>query len=620
MDIQIDKMRLDKDLVYNITTGSFNNKSYYGYSGSVLKSGICKYFRRKQFDKFEWCVIEMMIFGLKDKGLLTNVLNRMKILLMEELVCLNLGDIHNCICIFNEIDEEEELLNKIKKILQICAIVKKINRGRIVSYINNWYKLKPVELNFETIELKKVLEFKKPNDTDELLKYGELFINFLETKDEKIFKIYDILYSLDGNFGNRYRRKDAIYLLFSIIEKKFSSDKKFLEVFEFIKIMFFRKQMKERRSFGVWLMLIVWKYERLDFNINFKIPELNDSEIIKYFENREKIIINEEYVVKDYHVNKGFGIKSFGKMGCVVIDEDLSILGNKGKEFKDFYVKSKIDTEPTKSKEPIELTGTNKNTKTLKKKIKKRIDYIVDESKLEEIPWNNFQNVKVLEAGVCGLKVCCIKVTYLGKNYILKEMKPSFRLGRDYLLIDKMKKHFKINDLGMKRIKSNIGLEIVDKKIKSFVKNWKLSEREVVYCMMEEFINIGDLGKHKYFLEQDEVFKECLKIRLYDGLLRSSDNILRNILVNKDGVLMSIDEGDIYGKRKDIFGKIDWFKKKENISKTKKVANEILEEWKVEEKIPKFKKILTKFEFNDKIEEMEERLQNYTQIVMNELN
>jgi len=31
-----------------------------------LKSGICKYYRRKKFDKFEWCVIEMMLFGLKN--------------------------------------------------------------------------------------------------------------------------------------------------------------------------------------------------------------------------------------------------------------------------------------------------------------------------------------------------------------------------------------------------------------------------------------------------------------------------------------------------------------------------------------------------------------------------
>ena len=32
-------------------------------------------------------------------------------------------------------------------------------------------------------------------------------------------------------------------------------------------------------------------------------------------------------------------------------------------------------------------------------------------------------------------------------------MRPSFNYGRDYIIIDKLKKHFNINDLGMKRIK-----------------------------------------------------------------------------------------------------------------------------------------------------------------------
>ena len=89
---------------------------------------------------------------------------------------------------------------------------------------------------------------------------------------------------------------------------------------------------------------------------------------------------------------------------------------------------------------------------------------------------------------------------------------------------------------------------MVDKKKKSFVGNWKWGDREVVYCMMDDFENVGDLGKNKGFLERDGVFKESMKIRLFDGLFRSSDNILRNILVNKDGVVLSIDEGDILWK------------------------------------------------------------------------
>jgi len=44
---------LDASFVENIKAGTFNNRSYFGYNSKVLKSGICKYYRRKKFDKFE---------------------------------------------------------------------------------------------------------------------------------------------------------------------------------------------------------------------------------------------------------------------------------------------------------------------------------------------------------------------------------------------------------------------------------------------------------------------------------------------------------------------------------------------------------------------------------------
>ena len=144
--------------------------------------------------------------------------------------------------------------------------------------------------------------------------------------------------------------------------------------------------------------------------------------------------------------------------------------------------------------------------------------------------------MKVLEDGVCGLKVCCIKVVYEGNNFILKEMRPSFRLGRDYMIVDGLKGAFGVRDLKMRRIQSDKGLEVVDKSKKSFVGNWKWGEREVVYCMMEEFENVGDLGKNKQFLE-DVVFREALKIRLYDGLFRIGDNIKGIFIVGGGDVL-----------------------------------------------------------------------------------
>ena len=58
-----------------------------------------------------------------------------------------------------------------------------------------------------------------------------------------------------------------------------------------------------------------------------------------------------------------------------------------------------------------------------------------------------------------------------------------------------------------------------------------------------------------------------------------------NILVNSDGEVLSIDEGDIYGKRTKIFNKSDWFLKKEVVEKTRAMATEIVEEWKLDDKV-----------------------------------
>ena len=88
-----------------------------------------------------------------------------------------------------------------------------------------------------------------------------------------------------------------------------------------------------------------------------------------------------------------------------------------------------------------------------------------------------------------------------------------------------------------------------DTKIKTFVNNSLFADEDAVYCMMDYFDNIGDLGKNKEYLKDEFVVKECLKIRWLTDCLDLQDNIIRNILVNRDGELLSIDEGDIYGKR-----------------------------------------------------------------------
>ena len=86
--------------------GIFKGRSYYGFSPSVLKSGVCKYYRREFYDKFVWCIVEMLVFGFKEgsRGLITNITNRLRILLMEEIVPLEASKVALAVDLIAEMD------------------------------------------------------------------------------------------------------------------------------------------------------------------------------------------------------------------------------------------------------------------------------------------------------------------------------------------------------------------------------------------------------------------------------------------------------------------------------------------------------------------------------------
>ena len=653
---------LNKQMIEDMTCGMFNNKSYWGIKSNILKSGVCKYYRRGMMDKFEWCVVEMMIFGFKNKGLMTNILNRLKILLFEEIVISEVNLILICIDIMNKIDEEEDIMKKIGLVLEYIAIVKKCRRGRLVSYVKNWWKYKGEEYDLDGYELNKVLKYRKKDDSIELLKWGELLIECIEEKDDRMIDIFEKMCLIEGKMGRRYRRRDGIYLYWEIIEDMM--DSKLSKVFEFSKKMFYRKSMNERYYFGVWMGMFL--LDASSIKIIEKEYVINIVSVVKYFGDRKKMNIDEDFVVKDFHVNKKYGLDKFGKVGCFVENEDLGDLGDLGEIYRDFYVEKKIEIgeEEKLKKNKVkyiqpESKSKNSNDKQINnllklfgnrikdakdngdvvavvgdllkefkkannaknKKVRKNKLFKLDlEKNLEFINWNKFEIVKVLEEGVCGLKKCCIIVKYKEVKYVIKEMNKGFNYGRDYEMMDGLKKLFGIKDLEMRRIRSNKGLFRVDINKRSLVGNWKFDDIDSVYCMMKFYENIGDLGKNKNVLNNKKKVKELLKIRLFDGLFRSSDNILRNVLVGVDGELISIDEGDMFGKRSLIFNKKgDWSKKNMDMDMLNVVIKEMFEDDVMKRK-ETIKKMLLKFGFDEKVTEFEERIMNYRKIVLSEFD
>ena len=195
-------------------------------------------------------------------------------------------------------------------------------------------------------------------------------------------------------------------------------------------------------------------------------------------------------------------------------------------------------------------------------------------------------------------------------------MKKSFNFGIDAVFVDRIKHKFGLLSMRSRRIRSNKGLVKVNPK-GPYRHNCVIGKRfdGVIYVMMNYFENIGNVVQNKDV--RVCLKKELLKIRLFDGLFRSSDNIQRNILVGKNKyTLMSIDEGDIYGKRHMIFNrKGDWDKTYFEID----IFNQILDEWKLVEKIPMIEEIMIRYGFKSKIQEMKNRVLNYRDIVLGEI-
>ena len=576
----------------------FNNKSEFGYKSSELKSGICKYMRRSERDKLLWCIMELGKFNdiSKEKkaavAIVTNLINRLKILLMED---MNPGDIDR---IFNGImllEEYENSRNNRYILMKFVDVVINSEKNRVTSYINNWWRTRDFEI--EDLEISKCLKYKLKGDSNELLVLGENLIKFIEEKDERIFGVYMKMIKIEEKMGLRYRRKDGIYLYWVIMRNYMKNDK-MIKIFDFALHRFFNKSMKERYYFGIWIGIMVWKDNMLNENI-YDYINYNKEDELEYYENMEKLKLD-DYVLKDFHVNKNFTLEKFALVGAFVKNENLSILGENSKKYKDYYIEVKVNMNNRKS--------------TKKKVVKKKIK--IDNNNLNLVDWSNFKLIKIIEEGVCGGKLPCIIVEYNGEKKILKEMGKSMDYGLDYIVVDKCKKLFGLKDMNMKRIKSNKGLVKINVKGKSYVNNCKIDNKECIYCMMNFWDNISDLGKNKDKLSDISVVKECLKIRYFDGLFRSSDNILRNILINDKNELLSIDEGDIFGKRKYILNmNSDWCR----LNCKKDLIDTIIDEFiKNKEYYKKeVNKIMLKYNF-DYCKEFNERIDKYKEIVNNE--
>lgn len=591
----------------------FNNKSYFGYKSNALKSGICKYYRRNESDKFLWCVVEMMLFKFHEngKGLMTNLLNRLRILLMEDMSC---SEVDRTLLGIQKLEEFEKCDRKdYYKIFEFCQIVIEGKRGRSISYVNCWWRNHPDKLDLSQITVKEVLKYQKKGDNDEILKLGEKLIEYLKCNDEKILDILMKMIKFE-KVGKRYRRYEGLYLFMEIV-RDFCDNEKLIKLWDFAMEMLSRKKMKERYHFGVWFGTIMWKRNEIDFGKDMgtfdKKTSING--VLSNFIERDFLELD-DYVLKDWHVSKKYTLEKFSKVGAFVEDEDMELLSeSKFNIYKKCYMDMKVDKKPKGKKVEEEKTEEKPREKKPRKEVRndkwKKIKKMRGKSNFDDLETklsqelNPTQPIRLCTETTCGNKVMCFELN----GQIWKECRKSLNYNRDYCVVDGCKELFGLNKIGMTRVLSNFRIVKIDKGTKEWSNNWKKEtiidgEQLVVYCVMDRIEPGIEVGKMKRdVLGCRKLLKEFIKIGVFRGIFRVSDFNGRNVLLKGKDELVSIDEGDI-GKRLEILGKREkWLVVA--LNKDKAIINEIIAELNSDwnEKSELVKDIMRKYMFSEEL-------------------
>ena len=323
-------------------SGLFNSKSFFGYSLDILKSGLQKYVRRREYEKMMWCLVELDKFSLlgdSSKSVRSNLKNRIIVMCFEEL-CFSEWD--KLIMIKRKLDKWENEGRKERRLLvEIMDILIKSKLLRINSDIKNYFGVgirkynlgkDMIDFNVEESDVKKYI---KKGDDKYVLECLGKFVNCLDKKDDNMFYwMFEICNkSIEGVKGGiRYRRKGCEYIIWDVLYN-YCDNELLKECLDFGIREFFKKDRKERMIFLIECILLVKNKDKLDWNkekVNIE-SEIKDEYINEIYDvEKRKDIVFDDYVI-DLHCKvgriKGKDKVDFMKEGCKIINED-----------KEFYV------------------------------------------------------------------------------------------------------------------------------------------------------------------------------------------------------------------------------------------------------------------------------------------
>ena len=628
----------------------FSSTSHHGYKLDVLKSGMQKYLRRRELSKMIWCALEIFKFELwanneKEKkmckGIITNMLNRLIVMMDEELLFI---EVERYLVLRNLIEKfDNDRKNGMKWLVYICHCLKDAKLSRHASDIRAYWDYR-FRCDSENAGNQKIY------DKERLDKYGEKIDDYHYEKFLDCFKKND-----DGMYfwmfkifnGGRKSKK-------SVFRKKKENINKIWKMLFDLEFVHYQKYNK-----GLVKKLLEYKFD--EFNKNKKRGErfmflVNCIELVRggpcrffinelYYKDLKEMYSGEkdernalsvywtksceymqmdDYVI-DMHTSQGRKAgknrKDFALEGCVVIDENVEFLK---REWREYYInekflnpirskkkrwegKKKVEEKKEKVEEEVAeimltLTPEKKEVKKSRAETRnekyKRIKKMRGKPKFDDLEKDLDSlfhspvksSIKLCSDKTCGNKVMCFE--YQGK--IWKESRKSMNYNRDYCVVDECKELFGLKKIGMKRVLADFRIEKIDKSKKHWADNWhkvmiEKDEERVVYCVMNKITHCNwkipmELSVIKHSFKNGECrrhLKEYVKIGVFRGIFRCSDFNCRNVIVGCDKSYLQDYFVSIdegdIGKRLDIIGKREKWLVKA-LNKDKTIIKEIMSE------------------------------------------
>ncbi len=534
-------------MIYSTCYGSI------GYSGikiDVLKSALQKYGRRRELDKMLWCASEIYLFHalaitdkdkLTAKAIITNMINRLKIIIEEEML---FSDYSNNILCNRWLDLFDKNRNMFAYIMLVCKSIVNSKMLRLNSDIMSyWYRrvsnklVAPPKDNInDLLETDKIYidnEINKLSLPALNYEHDNILRNFIfcinSNNAECYYWAHKLFYNNDKLNFSIFKRKDAIYILWKYLLIKSETNKLMTEILNYKLKEFFVKNRKERHMWLSGAVSTVLHSSKIEWKeINEDIYFVSEDDVLKLFTKRSTLKLD-DYVL-DMHCSEGRKRKkdkeNFALEGSLIIGEDKEYFME---EWRKCYNDEKI-----------------LQSKTSKKNIESDLPFI-------KLSSDDIQNIELMTENTCGGKVMCFKY----KDMIYKEGRKSMNYNRDYICIDKCKKIFGLNEIGMERVQCNFRI-VKSKKEGTWKNNWHViwEPDGVIYVKMN-MIGSGTMLQNKKHLLDPKTekglnyLKEVFKIAVFRGIFQATDFHLRNILLDENNNLVSIDENDI-GKRKEI--------------------------------------------------------------------